>query len=382
MRILQLQLENWKNFRQVNAELQQRVFIAGPNAAGKSNLMDAIRFLQEIASDSGGLQAAVRNRGGLSKIRCLAARRYPDVGIEVALGTDLKAPEWKYRLELKQDNRRRPFVHRELVFRQDRKILERPDRLDEEDKERLTQTHLEQVTSNKKFRAIAEFFESVRYLHIVPQLVRHPDRFEVKKTSSRDPFGGDFLEQIARTPDKTLKSRLRRINEALAIAVPQLQELKLQRDELGTPHIQGKYEHWRPQGAWQSEGQMSDGTLRLMGLLWAVMDGSGPLLLEEPELSLHAAVVRHIPQMLARVTRRTKRQIILSTHSGEILSDSGIAPDEVLLLSPDDNGTRVIRLSDDLGTMALLESGESVAEVVFPFTAPKKAHQLSLFGDP
>ena len=141
---------------------------------------------------------------------------------------------------------------------------------------------------------MADFFTSIRYLHIVPQLVREPDRSVGRRN---DPFGGDFLEQIARTPEKTQKARLHRILEALRVAVPQLKELELWRDVRGTPHLRGKYEHWRPQGAWQTEEQFSDGTLRLMGLLWAVLDGSGPLLLEEPELSLHPEVVRFIPQM-------------------------------------------------------------------------------------
>jgi predicted ATPase len=96
------------------------------------------------------------------------------------------------------------------------------------------------------------------------------------------------------------------------VAVPQLQEIELWRDVRGTPHLRGKYQHRRPQGAWQNEDQFSDGTLRLMGLLWVALDKDGPLLLEEPELSLHPEIVRVLPQMLARVQRRTGRQIFLS----------------------------------------------------------------------
>src|SRR6266498_1666362 len=136
---------------------------------------------------------------------------------------------------------------------------------------------LQQVNVNRKFRAVAELFASVRYLHIVPQLIREPDRSAGRRN---DPYGGDFLEQVARTVEKTLKGRLRRIQDALRVAVPQLKELELWRDARGAPHLRGKYEHWRPQGAWQTEEQFSDGTLRLLGLLWAILDGTGPLLLE------------------------------------------------------------------------------------------------------
>ena len=118
-----------------------------------------------------------------------------------------------------------------------------------------------------------------------------------------------------------------------------------------------------------------------MGLLWAVLDGRGPLLLEEPELSLHPEVVRFIPQMFARIQRRTGRQIILSTHSPDLLRDEGIGLDEVLLLAPGKEGTEVNPASDLVDVKELLEGGLTLPEVVIPRTKPDKAAQLSLFGD-
>ena len=256
-------------------------------------------------------------------------------------------------------------------------ILIRPDKADEEDPERLTQTYLEQVNVNKDFREVADFFTSSRYLHIVPQLVREPDRSVGRRN---DPFGGDFLEQIARIPEKTQKARLHRILDALRVAVPQLKELELWRDVRGTPHLRGKYEHWRPQGAWQTEEQFSDGTLRLIGLLWAVLDGNGPMLLEEPELSLHPEVVRFIPRMFVRIQRRSGRQILTSTHSPDLLRDEGIGLDEVLLLQPGENGTSVRPDSGFEEIQALLQGGLSLGDAVMPQTSPEKVQQLALFG--
>lgn len=151
------------------------------------------------------------------------------------------------------------------------------------------------------------------------------------------------------------------------------------RDERGTPHLRGDYQHWRPRGAWLSEQDFSDGTLRLIGLLWAVQEGSGPLLLEEPELSLHPEVIRYVLQMFARVQRRTRRQIIVSTHSADLLQDTGIGLDEVLLFFPKDEGT-VIQRADELEqAKTLLAQGASLSEVVIPMTKPEKAYQLGLF---
>jgi predicted ATPase len=375
-RFTELRLQNWKNFARVDVPLQDRVFLVGPNASGKSNLLDAFRFLRDVASSGGGFQEAVRQRGGVSAIRCLAARRYPDV--EVSVAVTLPGGSWEYELAFHQDNQRRHLVRRERVKRNGSMLLDRPNAEDSADAVRLTQTYLEQVNVNKEFRDLVDFFASVRYLHIVPQLVREPDRSVGR---SNDPFGGDFLEQVAKAPQRTRDARLRRISDALKVAVPQLEEIELRRDERGTPHLRGKYQHWRQQGAWQNEEQFSDGTLRLMGLLWVVMETHGPLLLEEPELSLHPEIVRLLPQVLARAQRRTGRQVFLSTHSPELLRDSGIGLDEVLLLIPEREGTTVTLAQAHRDIRDLLEGGLSLADAVIPKTRPPEATQLALFAD-
>lgn len=373
-----LHLENWRNFLKVDVHLQPRVFLVGPNAAGKSNFLDGFRFLHDIVSVGGGFQQAVIRRGGVSSLRCLAARQYSDICVRVQLGTDPDQPDWEYELYFNQDKMRRPLVKKERVAEKGINILNRPDENDRQDPARLTQTYLEQVQANQQFREVANFFSAIRYLHIVPQLVREPDR-SIGKTN--DPYGGDFLQQIARTQERTRNAWLKRIRDALRVAVPQLQDLELQPSTRGTPHLRGKYEHWRPQGAWQSEELFSDGTLRLMGLLWATLEGNGPLLLEEPELSLHPEVVRFIPQMFARTQRRSGRQILISTHSPEMLRDEGIGLDEILLLMPQAEGTLVKPATSIKDAQQLLDSGLSLAEVILPNTAPAKAYQLSLFGD-
>jgi predicted ATPase len=371
-------LENWRNFLRADTDLQRRVFLVGPNASGKSNFLDVFRFLHDIVSVGGGFAEAVRKRGGVSGLRALAARRYSDIIVRVKLGDLKNRAEWEYELRFTQDNRRRPFIVQERVAKKGIEILRRPDAEDRKDTERLTQPYLQQVNVNREFREVAEYFSSVRYFHIVPQLVREPDRSVGRKS---DPYGGDFLEQIARTPDRTRDAWLRRIQDALRVAVPQLDEIELHRDERGTPHLRGKYAHWRPQGAWQQEDQFSDGTLRLMGLLWSMLEGSGPLLLEEPELSLHPEVVRFMPQIFARIQRRSGRQILLSTHSADLLRDEGIGLDEVLLLIPSSEGTEVKAANAFKEIEMLLKGGISMADAVIPRTRPEKSEQLALFVD-
>ena len=54
MKIRKLSLKNWKNFATVEVEIPDRLFLVGPNASGKSNFLDAFRFLRDLASSGGG----------------------------------------------------------------------------------------------------------------------------------------------------------------------------------------------------------------------------------------------------------------------------------------------------------------------------------------
>lgn len=134
-----------------------------------------------------------------------------------------------------------------------------------------------------------------------------------------------------------------------------------------------------PNGAWQRENHFSDGTLRLIGLLWSLLDGDSLLLLEEPELSLHQAVVEQTPLMIDRVLRQAKhrRQVIISTHSDAILSNPGIDGREIVVLESIAEGSR-IRMIDQEERISL-QAGFSVAEAVLPKTRAQDVTQLGLW---
>ena len=375
MRITRLRLTNWRNFKNAEFGIGDRAFFVGPNASGKSNLLDVFRFLRDITSVGGGLQEAVARRGSVGEIRSFAATKNPNVGIEVDLGNDDNAGQWSYSLEFraKKTGNRSPEIVSEVVRADGAEVLVRPDRDDQKDNLRLSQTALEQVNANKKFRTLFEFLSSVRYLHVVPQIVRDP----LRSAGAEDPFGGDLIERINRTTKKSRDARIRRMEEALRIAVPQLRNLELEVDERGVPHLRAKYEHWRPQGAWQRENRFSDGTLRLLGLIWALQESGGPLLLEEPEMSLNPAVVSRLAPMIARAARRSKRQCLITTHSVDLLSN-GVALDEICLLYPTRQGTEVIPGPQMKEVEALVLGGLPLGEAIMPRTKAQGADQLSL----
>ncbi|MDR2930913.1 MAG: AAA family ATPase [Propionibacteriaceae bacterium] len=270
MKITEVSVKNWRNFRSVEFPLRERLFIVGPNASGKSNLLDVFRFVSDIASPGGGLNTAIEKRGGLKKVRSLFARNYNKGRMEIRFQVSDGDDHWTYTLAIRgeQGGKNRPIVDQEVVEHNSRVILRRPDDLDIDDPALLTQTHLEQVSANKEFRDLADYLAKVRYFHLVPQMIRNPGQ---QGLSSNDPYGTDFIAQMNTVPSKTRAAWLRRMQTALRAAVPEFESLEVTVDAAGRPHLEAGYRNWRNYAARQNESDFSDGTLRLIGLLWTLI---------------------------------------------------------------------------------------------------------------
>ncbi|MBR0238072.1 MAG: AAA family ATPase [Thermoguttaceae bacterium] len=385
MYITKVELKNWRNFSSVSVPLSDKTFIIGPNAVGKSNFLDAIRFLRDIASNTGGFQSAISARGGMKKIRCLYARKDPEVEITVELSSSISKteslpPEWRYSIGFVQETKgaHNTLLTFEKIWKDDKLILERPNSDDINDPLKMSETWLEQTSRNQEFRALHSAFNNISYYHLVPQLLRHPSIYSGHDLP-HDPFGQGFLEKINNTPEKTRNSRLKRINEYLNVAVPQLKELELTTDEGGRPHLQALYQHWRPKAGKQQEADFSDGTLRLIALLWSILENRGVLLLEEPELSLNSEIVARLPNLFTQAQRssKTKRQFIITSHSDALLTDKSISLSDVLLFLPSDHGTICMPACEDKQSIEEFNNGIPLSEIVFPQTAPKNIEKLT-----
>ena len=367
MIINRLVARNWRNFQQIDVPLRERQFVVGPNASGKSNLLDIFRFLRDIAkAEGGGFQKAVKDRGGVSKIRCLAARRDPEISIEIHIAETPDTPAtWRYSVGFRQADRGhcRTYLTHERVWRENELLLDRPDADDNEDPDRLIQTALEQNAANARFREIGRFLRNVTYLHLVPQLIRFGQAIQGRIIED-DPFGQGFLERIASVHPSTRRSRLKKIEHTLKIAVPQFEKLEFIRDSTGHPHLQARYSHWCEREQGQRENQFSDGVLRLIGLLWALLEGDSVVLLEEPELSLNIGIVSQLAPSISRLQRSGGSQVFVSTQSNVLLIEPGIDGREVLLLTPEKEGTTVKISSDIDHIRVLLEAGLTPGEVV------------------
>lgn len=371
MQITHVTAHNWRNFKNLDVAVADRLLIVGPNAAGKSNLLDLFRFLGDISRKGGGLAAALEARGGLSRARCLFSRNNHKG--ELAIMVDLRdgEDEWRYELAIKgkKGGHNLPIVVREIVTRNGRELLSRPDANDDRDPDQLTQTHLEQISANREFRPIAEYFAKVNYFHLVPQIIRYPQA----GGASPRAFGSSMIADMNATPVRTRQAWFRRIERALQSAVPGFETLRLEVDKAGQPHLIAGYRNWRRNPSEQNETDFSDGTLRLIGLLWIIISSpanGGVLLLEEPELSLNAAVVQKLASLLAMAQRGTSMQVILSTHSPELLDDEGIRPGEVLVLQVTSDATVANQLSEIAEVEAQISADLPLSDVVAELINP------------
>ena len=115
-----------------------------------------------------------------------------------------------------------------------------------------------------------------------------------------------------------------------------------------------------------------------MGLLWSLLESDSVLLLEEPELSLNGRIVKELAPLIYRLQYPKQGQVILSTHSWDLLSDHGIGSEEVLLLMPNSKNTQIELAASFQEVRDLLEGEFNIADAVLPYTMPPNIEQWSL----
>ncbi|MBW1649519.1 MAG: hypothetical protein JRJ44_02345 [Deltaproteobacteria bacterium] len=81
-------------------------------------------------------------------------------------------------------------------------ILNRPDKEDKKNPEKLKQTFLEQINTNRNFREISKHLQAITCIHLVYQLLHYADSFQ-KNTFETYPLGQGFLAIVAQSNIKT-----------------------------------------------------------------------------------------------------------------------------------------------------------------------------------
>ena len=105
------------------------------------------------------------------------------------------------------------------------------------------------------------------------------------------------------------------------------------------------------------------------------MDNDGLLLLEEPEISLDRDSLHRLPTAIYRLSKPKRRrddgavwrrQVLLTTHSMDMLCDMGIGGDEVIYITVNEEGSRISSMYEDFRMRKILNEGV-MAGVIAPF---------------
>jgi len=136
---------------------------------------------------------------------------------------------------------------------------------------------------------------------------------------------------------------------------------------------------------------MSDGTLRALGVLTALFQGnrdyaSSLVGIAKPETALHPAASAALREALARASQDT--QVIVTSHSPDLLDDLSLSADALLAVVSEGGETRIAPL-DEAARMAMRDQLFSAGELLrLNQLAPDRAvlaaqaqEQADLFGE-
>ena len=394
MKLTHVSLTNWRNFGHIEFDLDSRLFVVGPNSSGKTNLLGALRFLGDIARR--GLRAASEDWGGPK--HCFRTGS-SEAAFSITASSDEHTVE--YALSLRTGSwPSDPYacdgvtggvvgfpVEFPVEFPGERIAVVNQEhlRIDQRtipiDTTHITPQSIEPVLSGEDyslldpgsaastgneqsvFEQVRQFVSGMRYIHPNPKKMKErlEGRFEP------DDHGTGFFQLAGRFPATALDAVVARIRPIIAATVPEVPHLSYRR--LAGEEVVFYSDDPQSASSYSTHDQFSEGTLRLLGILFdlATLPRSTTLvLLEEPETFLQPSVVRSLPSFLAEVAYNKQIQMVITTHSPELLSDETIGADQVLLLRTTDKGTtgELLSESEDPRIRAAVEAEFPPSEVV------------------
>ena len=364
MKLTHIAITNWRNFAHIEFDLSSRLFVVGPNSSGKTNLLGALRFLGDIGRR--GLVAASEDLGGPDRY----FRSGADSAAFVATFNDTQnSTEFALFLRLMsagpKSTKRSSDADQTFAFPM-------TDPLTGEPNDRYLDVHQTITAGGKKPTDEGESFPvedeeaqrtrvrqtlaGIRYIHPNPKkMLERSDRYDPD-------HGTGFFQHAGRFSDQQLDAVVDRIRPIMASVVPEIPNLSYQRMGLGTEVVFYSDTPVRGASGVYSHEQFSEGTLRLLGMLFDLATlprDTSVVLIEEPETFLQASVVRSLPSLLAEVAMNRDVQMVISTHSPELIDSELVLPSQVLMLRSENGETtgELLSESNDPRIKAVVSAG-------------------------
>lgn len=364
VKLTHLAVTNWRNFAHIEFDMSSRLFVVGPNSSGKTNLLGALRFLGDIGRR--GLVAASEDLGGPDRY----FRSGADSAAFVATFNDTQnSAEFALFLRLMSAG---PESTKSGSDADQTFAFPMTDPLTGEPNDRYLDVHQTITAGGKKPTDEGESFPvedeeaqrtrvrqtlaGIRYIHPNPKkMLERADRYDPD-------HGTGFFQHAGRFSDQQLDAVVDRIRPIMASVVPEIPNLSYQRMGLGTEVVFYSDTPVRGASGVYSHEQFSEGTLRLLGLLFDLATlprDTSVILIEEPETFLQASVVRSLPSLLAEVAMDRDVQMIISTHSPELIDSELVLPSQVLMLRSENGETtgQLLSESNDPRIKAAVSAG-------------------------
>lgn len=393
----QVILTNYKSIAKCSVNLGSLNFLVGPNGAGKSNFLDALRLVTESLNTS--LDHALRERGGINEVRRRSSGHPTHFGIRLdfslwdgSMGTYAfrVGAQKKGGFEVQQEECR---IFGELLSKAFFKVVSgtvAESHLTVMPPASADRLYLVAAAGLPDFRPLYDALSHMGFYNLNPDEIRElqpPDTGEVLR---RD--GGNLASVLSFMAKENEPSR-KRVVEFLSKVVPGVQNVTAKhvgkKETLEFRQLVGKNEvPWR----FMAEN-MSDGTLRALGVLTALLQSANgaskrvPLVgIEEPEMAVHPGAAGILRDALRVASTNT--QVIVTSHSPDLLDDKSIDDDRILGVASVNGETKIGPL-DDAGRSAIRDRLYTAGELLrlgqltpdLELVEKVNAEQSELFGE-
>lgn len=387
-------LRNYKSIGYCDVRLGPLTYLVGVNGSGKSNFVDALHMVRDALS--GSLDNALNERGGLSEVRRRSSGHPTHFGVrlEFALKTGAQG-HYAFNIGALRDGRYEVQteecalggIGKGPFFRIERGAVHSSS---EATFPAVTADRLALVAASgiAAFRPVFDALTSMGFYNLNPKLMRElqkPQEGRLLKPA------GENIASVIGHLERVAPDRLQIVQEYLQTVVPMvhgverkqvgpMETLEFRQDMAGAKH------------PWRFLAQnMSDGTLRALGVLVALFQGNpdyAPTLvgIEEPETALHPAASAALREALSRAAAQT--QVLVTSHSPDLLDDRSLSADAFLAVVSEGGETRIAPL-DEASRSTIREQLFSAGELLrLNQLAPDRDHlqeqqarQGELFGD-
>jgi predicted ATPase len=345
-------LRNYKSIGNCDVRLGPLTYLVGANGSGKSNFLDALHLVRDALS--GSLDNALNERGGLTEVRRRSSGHPTNFGIRLEFTLHGGVPgHYAFNIgalpgrgyEVQTEECVVNAKGRGPYFLVERGVLQSSS---EATFPAITSDRLAlvSVSGMSVFRPVFDALTSMGFYNLNPKLMREPQKPQDGRLLK--PVGENIVSVLGHL-ERVAPERMEEIQSYLQTVVPMvhgverkqigpLETLEFRQDMAGSKH------------PWRFPAQnMSDGTLRALGVLTALFQGNrdyAPLLIgiEEPETALHPAASAALREALSKAAEQT--QIIVTSHSPDLLDSPSISPDQLLAVVSEGGETRIAPLDE------------------------------------